>query len=50
MTFRGDGSFKVVREGGREGRKEGGMEGGVYCILGQVHTAFIFRNISCNAS
>ena len=50
MTFRGDGSFKVVREGGREGRREGGREGGVYCILGQVHTAFIFRNISCNAS
>ena len=27
MTFRGDGSFKVVREGGREGRREGGREG-----------------------
>ena len=46
MTCRGDGSFKVVREG----RREGGREGGVYCILGQVHTAFIFRKISCNAS
>ena len=42
MTCRDDGSFKVVREGGREG--------GVYCILGQVHSAFIFRKISCNAS
>ena len=42
MTCRGDGSFKVVSEGGREG--------GVYSILGQVHTVFIFRKISCNAS